>query len=199
MKILILFLALSLLGLSSFCQNKAIAKYPSDTLPYTYLGLGTGINNYVGIIGVGADVRVYHEFFIRIGAGLGSWGGKLTGGIRYERKYTSGWGYGISYSQCSGLNDYKYDFETVSSTLLITKNVTMDLLKVRTINLTAFHNWVFKKKNKFYIEFGYAIPLDKDAYKLQDPTIILSDKSKSLLTTLQPGGIIISTGFMFGL
>ena len=75
----------------------------------------------------------------------------------------------------------------------------MDLLKVRTINLTAFHNWVFKKKNKFYIEFGYAIPLDKDAYKLQDPIIILSDKSKALLTTLQPGGIIISTGFMFGL
>src|SRR5690348_16927838 len=78
-----------------------------DSLPRIYFGFSTGLNNYSGILGVGTDVRIYKPLFFRAGAGLSTWGYKVTVGIRYELKPGSGWVFGAGYSQCFGLKDFK--------------------------------------------------------------------------------------------
>ncbi len=198
MKKVFLTIALSILVLITFSQNKPATISPTDTLPYTYLGFGTGINNYVGILGVGADIRVHDKIFIRLGAGLGSWGYKYTAGIRLEHTYAKGWGFGASISFCTGLKNFKTDLETVSGNIVSTKSVTLDLLQARTFNLTASHNWIIGKHNRFFLEFGYAILLDTNPYNVIDGSK-LTDNAKTVLKMVQPGGIIIDIGFMFGL
>lgn len=40
--------------------------------PKVYLGVGVGLNNYTGLIGLSLNVRVYHKFFLQGGVGIGS-------------------------------------------------------------------------------------------------------------------------------
>ena len=60
--------------------------------PGFYLGLGTGLESFSGVIGVTGDLRVTKNFFLRAGAGIGSWGGKLSVGIRNESRAGNSFG-----------------------------------------------------------------------------------------------------------
>ena len=88
-------------------NNPSAGNSTSDTVPRFYMGLGTGVNNYVGLIGIGAELRVADPLLVRAGIGIGTWGTKITIGLRYEMHHTSGWVFGLSYSSCSGLSNFK--------------------------------------------------------------------------------------------
>ena len=176
-------------------SSKAYAKIEeSETTSRFYLGMGMGINNDAGLVGVTTKIRVYRTFLVNAAAGLGSWGTKLTLGAKYEMKYTRCWGFGVSYSRCSGFSDYINSFETTTNP---SAEVTMDLLPASTLNLTATYNLYFKRNKLFYLESGYGIPLNVKPYRIKDGSI-LTPASESLMNFLQPGGIIIGFGFMFG-
>ncbi|HEY4785106.1 MAG TPA: hypothetical protein VIH57_03615 [Bacteroidales bacterium] len=167
----------------------------SDSLPSFYLGLGTGINSYTGLLGISGNLRVYHKLFIQGGLGVGSWGSKMTIGLRYDMSYQKGWSYGIGFSSCSGLTDFKTNMELTSG---IKKEVTMDLLRAYTLNLKATRNWKLGKNNTFYLEFGYAIPLQSSPWRIKDGSE-LSSTSIAVMNTISPGGLLIGLGFTFGL
>jgi hypothetical protein len=175
---------------------KVYAKVPeSETTSRLYLGFGMGLNNDAGLIGFSGKVRLHRTFFLRAAAGLGSWGTKFTVGAKYEMKYTRCWGFGLSYSMCTGISDYVASMETAGP---ITKEVTMDLLPASTINLTSSYNLYFRKNKLFYLEFGYAFPLELQPYRVKDGSV-LTPTSESVMRLLQPGGMIVGLGFMFGL
>ena len=74
----------------------------------------------------------------------------------------------------------------------------MDLNYASTINLTAGYNWVYHKKNEFFLEFGYAVRMQHAPYFVKDGSM-LSDRSKAIIKIIQPGGIIFGLGLNFGL
>lgn len=160
-----------------------------------YLGLGTGINNYTALLGISGSLRIHDKLFVRGGFGIGGWGNKFSIGLKYDADNNEGWTFGIGYSICPGANNVKSAMPVESGG---NKKVTIDFLKASTINLTIGHNWSVGKSNIFYMEFGYAIPMQSNSWKVTDGSI-LSGTSKSTLNLIQPGGLIIGAGFSFGI
>lgn len=167
----------------------------SDSLPVVYLGIGTGINNYTGLIGLSVNLRAYDKIFIQGGIGIGSWGTKMTIGLRYDLSYKKGWSFGVGISTCSGLTDFKTNLELQNGT---SKDVILDLNRANTLNLKATYNFRLGKNNNFYLEFGYAAPLETSPWTVKDGSV-LSSTSMSVMEMVAPGGILIGLGFTFGL
>jgi len=183
---------------STPANNTSATNSTSDTVPRFYLGLGAGVNNYVGIIGIGAEVRTVDTLLVRLGVGIGTWGTKFTIGLRYEMHHTSGWVFGLSYSSCSGLSNFKTSLQVDSANTTTMKNVTLDLNTTGVINLTATYNWVFHRRNKFFLEFGYSVPLQSNPYTVEDGSVLTS-QSEAVMSLLEPHGVIVGVGVMFGL
>jgi len=162
--------------------------------PGFYLGLGTGVESFSGLIGITGDFRASNNFFIRGGIGLGSWGGKFSIGVRNESKSGNSIGYGIYLSRATGLNSFTYNMETTTGK----KDVKMELLPGFTINPTISYKWLIHDLHRFFIEAGYAIPLQTDPWKVADGSELTQD-SKNLMHTLAPGGFSIGLGFQFAL
>lgn len=175
---------------------------PLDTMPHIHFGISTGIDNYAGMLGAGLEFRPYRTLFIRIGAGIGGWGYKFSGGVKYETPNQKNWGFGVFYTQSSGLMDFRTKLEVYldsTSTLLVNREVTLDLLKAGSLNFTVSRNWISsRKKNKFYLEFGYAVPLTTEPYIIKDGSR-LSGTSLRVMEIEQPGGLIISLGYFFAM
>ena len=189
-------LLLVLFGLNLHSQEaKRIPK--KDTIPFLYVGGGLGINNVCGLIGAVVSVRANDNLYLRVGFGVGTWGTKFTGGIKYELKGTNSWGFGLSYSSCSGITNYKTDLEVKDSASVLTRKVTVDLLRSSTINLTASYKWLIRNKHQFYFEFGYAVPIETEPYRIKDGSE-LSKNGKNSLHAIQPGGLILGVGIFFG-
>jgi hypothetical protein len=171
---------------------------PGDSVePLTkfYLGIGGGANNFTGIIGISANYRIYEKLFFQAGVGLGGWGYKYTFGIRFDDTYGKGWSYGVGYSVASGITNEKLSMKEQSGN---TNLDTLDLGKAATIDLKLTHIWLIHRTNTFYIEFGYAIPLQSNPWKPLGKTP-LTDEDLTVLRTMSPGGIILGLGFTFGL
>lgn len=181
--------------LISISVLRLYAQSGNDTLPKFYLGLGTGINSYTGLLGLSGNLRIHDRIFIQGGLGLGSWGSKITIGIRYDMTYGSGWCYGIGISSCSGLKDFKNNMELQSG---LKKDVTMNLYRANTLNLKATRNWTFHRRNTFYLDLGYAIPLQASPWEVTDGSLI-SNNSRAAMNLISPGGLILGLGITFGL
>ena len=109
--------------------------------------------------------------------------------------YKKGWSFGAGFSSCSGLKNFKTELELQSG---IKKEVTMDCLRANTLNIKATYYWKLGKRNNFYLESGYAIPMQSAPYKIKDGSVI-SETSKYVMDVVAPGGFILGFGFTFGL
>lgn len=159
-----------------------------------YLGVASGLENYTGLIGLSLETNVSRSFALYAGAGLGSWGYKISGGIKYYNEFPLRWAYCLSLSHATGLKN----FETQMGTRAGTQNVRMDLLSCQTLNFSAQHHWRIGTRSRFDIEFGYAVPLTYDAYTVKDGAV-LTEESELAMKILQPGGLILGVAFSFGL
>jgi hypothetical protein len=162
--------------------------------PDFYIGFQSGLESFTGLIGITGDLRLYNNFYFHIGAGIGSWGGKLSAGIRNEKSAGKGVGYGIYISRAGGLSDFTTQLETTTGT----KDVKLDLLEGYTINPTVSYKWVTGKGHRFFLEGGYAVPLQDNPWKIKDGST-LTDTSKRVLKILSPGGLSLGLGFQFAL
>jgi hypothetical protein len=174
-------------------KSNIISKH--DTLPAFAIGLGTGINNYTAIFGLSANLRIYNKLSLQGGIGIGGWGNKYSIGIKYNYYYDGGWSYGFGYSVCPGENNIKANLQVTSGT---TQQVTLNYLTASTVNLKVGRSWRIGQKNTFYMEYGYAIPIQSNPWKVTDNSV-LSSTSISALKLIQPGGLIIGLGFTFGI
>jgi len=172
---------------------------PYTKFPTLYLGFGVGLDNYCGILGIGATAKIVNPIYIRVGAGIGSWGTKLTGTLLYKEKPLSGWTIGVGYSYSTGLSSFSPSLQTVDANgNTVTKNVNMTLLPASTLNLTAAYDWYYHNKNFFYLEFGYFLPFQSPPpYRINDGSV-LNNISQSAISIDAPGGIVLGVGLMFG-
>jgi hypothetical protein len=156
------------------------------------IGLGTGLNSYHGILGANLEVGG-EKAAVRFGAGLGTWGYKLGGGV-IIRKQPAGWGFGIGLLRSTGLKDFKSTMETTSGT----SEVTLDLLAVSTLNLTAIKGVkVGNGDNLLYLEFGYSAYLGGATfYRVKDGST-LNDTGRQVMQALKPGGLVLGIAFRF--
>ena len=192
MKTFLITIAAVMLTIGVWAQtNNLQANVPT---PGLYLGLGTGLESFSGLIGITGDFRASNNFFIRAGAGLGSWGGKFSVGLRNESKRGNSIGYGIYLSRATGLKSFTYNLETTTGD----KDVNLELLPGFTLNPTISYKWLIHDLHRFFIEAGYAIPLQTDPWKVTDGSELTED-SKNLLHMLSPGGFSIGLGFQFAL
>jgi hypothetical protein len=192
MKTLLLIIATVLLTVNASAQTNTTQ--PNAPTPGFYLGMGTGIENFSGIFGVTGDFRVSNTIFLKAGAGIGSWGGKLSAGLRYETKVGKSLGYGIYLCRATGLKEFTYALETTSGT----HDVKMELMPGFTLNPTISYKWLIHNLHRFFIEAGYAIPLQTDPWKVKDGSE-LTESSKNMLHILAPGGFSLGLGIQFAL
>ena len=168
------------------------------SLPVAYLGLGTGVNSYCGFLGAGIDIRLYQTLFLRGGVGFGTWGNKISVGLKYAEKYTSGWIFGLQYIYCTGISNFTSQLQVDSGGGTVTKNVNLTLEPTSCINITASYAWVYHRKNNFFLEFGYSVPLATNPYTVNDGSVLTS-VSTAAMKILEPGGFVVACGIMFGL
>lgn len=160
-----------------------------------YLGVGTGIDNFTGTIGVSGTLKVYDKLSLRGGVGLGGWGAKSSIGLKYDTSDAGRWSYCLGYSYCPGQDNLKLNMEMSTGSK---QDVTLNYLSASTINLAIDRNWRVGKANIFYLEFGYAIPMQSNRWKVTDGSSI-SSNSERVLNISQPGGLILGAGFAFRL
>lgn len=167
------------------------------TSPQVFLGFSTGIDNMIGIVGPQLEVVVVDKLIVGGGIGLSSWGTKWAVNLQF---YPNGWHkfyLKTGYSQNSGLDQVELELELSSGN---TEMVMMDLKPVGNLFFTAGYAWKMGKRNKFYLEGGYALPLiAEDYYVLYDETIKLSQNSEQVLRVMRPGGLVIALGFNFAI
>jgi hypothetical protein len=196
---------LLVLSYTSFAQEMSLGKdyyaAPERTGSTLFLGFGTGINNYLGIIGPSLEFQIAPKFTIFGGAGWGSWGNKVSAGIRYYGNFPGNWAVGLGISHSGGLE--KIEFNMLPEYVVgQSENVLVPfkLKGANTLNLSANRYWLMGKarKSRFNIEFGYAVPLAENQYEVKDGYQLTSD-GRYFMNIMQPGGINIGAGFSFGL
>lgn len=191
MKKLLLFLIMFMIVSLIEAQNNSTAGYQS---PGFYLGIGTGIESFSGMIGITADIKAKENLFVRMGAGIGGWGGKLSVGIRGEKRAGNSIGYGAFFSYASGLNDFTTNLETTSGN----KDVNLVLHPAMTITPELSYKWVFGNGNRFFISAGYAVLLQANRWEVKDGSI-LTETSKRVMNITTPGGVSVGMGIQFAL
>ncbi|MEM6643966.1 MAG: hypothetical protein AAF616_13380, partial [Bacteroidota bacterium] len=165
---------------AAFAQNfnKDYSALIQQQSPDFCLAFSTGLDNYSGLIGIGALIPISEKLQIRAGAGIGSWGAKLSAGLKFQELTESGFGFGIGYSHCTGLEDVEL---TLSDSNGNNEVINMTLNKAGSVNLTVNKNWVFKRGNIFYIESGYAIGTGGNPDFIVNDGTVLSDEAELVM------------------
>lgn len=189
-KIILLLLCLFLLTQLD-AQN--ITENRTDEYPQGYLGVGTGFDNFTGLLGVSGTLKMYEKFSVRGGLGISSWGLKNSIGIKYDSNETGRWSYCLGYSYSSGVKGIELDMPLESGG---TQKIMVDYLSASTLNLAIDRNWRIGRSGIFYLELGYAIPLQSHRWRVTDGAPITSS-TEMALNILQPGGLILGAGFAF--
>ncbi len=194
-KLLTLCLAVILIP-SLKAQTKVNPFIQPENHAKAYLGLSTGINNMVGLLGAQVEIVANKHLVAGAGIGLSTWGTKWELNLQY---YTQGW-YKFymkgGYSRNSGLEDFETELELQNGS---TEYVLLDLNPVGNVFFTAGYAWKVGKRNKFYIEGGYAIPLDTEDYYTLHYPVELSNTSEQVLQIMRPGGLVIALGINFAI
>ncbi|MFI5220898.1 MAG: hypothetical protein ACHQK8_01130 [Bacteroidia bacterium] len=171
----------------------------------TYISIGTGINYNTGILGVQFEKKFTQSFAGYLGAGLGSWGYKLTLGTRMYYGETRSSAFSFSYTYVTGASGVQANLYVVDSAYLTGQGkqipVKYDMNPVSVVNASWLKYWKMGKKSRFNIELGYSFLVNSNTeanYTLKDK-IVLTDASKAAFKIIQPGGIMVGIGFSFGL
>lgn len=171
----------------------------SAQTPYIYLGPGMGINNYTGLLGSVFEVPIIPHFSAFMVGGLGGWGYKIGGGVLFyfrEKEYL-GSSFGLGVSNAFGLSNFETSLYLEGQEGL--KPVVLNLYDAPTLNLTYQYHIKMGRTSKFVIGTGYAFALVDSPYSLEQPeTAQISDGSELTMKMMQPGGLIISLAFQFG-
>jgi hypothetical protein len=162
-----------------------------------FLEVEWGWNGYVGF-GPRIDYRFAGPLSVNAGAGLGLWGIKLAGGLRYHVQYP----YGLAFGAGAGYNTGgKIDWElrTVDPAgVEKTETVELDLKPVPVLNLTLLYSWKLGGLGRMFVEAGYGFPLEKDPYRYSTESgNRLSRDTRDFIRTISPGGVIVAIGYAF--
>ncbi|MFM2202176.1 MAG: hypothetical protein RL040_1376 [Bacteroidota bacterium] len=163
----------------------------------TFLTLGTGINSNYGMIGVGADIKVLDKLQVGLSGGIGSWGFKTAGELRYFysgcMQQGSALTAGVAYA--TGLPEMEIEMELSNEE---TKTVMLELNAQTNLQLAWYRAFRVQQNHRFFIQAGYSFPISGISYRVISGET-LSDVSKTTVRMMAPGGIIVAVGFGFGI
>jgi hypothetical protein len=188
---------ISLFALSqTFCQyENPEYQEKQEKKPVIYVGLSTGINNFNGMVGGFLELHPANKITLAGGLGLGFWGYKATGGLRYYKNYPKGIYYCGSFSVHSGLKDFEFVQDDNYGN---TQTIFIDLNPVYTANLTiGYQLGLWENLVRINFEGGYAIALTTDYYEVKSGGQ-LTETSKQAFDLMTPGGIVLGIGASFG-
>ena len=198
--VLTLFTLLSFID--SFAQDAPPRKYAikskhANGCPRAYLGIGTGINNSIGILGLACDIRVAPFVSIEEGLGISTWGPKFSiAGKYYLKPCNNGWAFGAGMSHNLGIKHFHNTMETIYSR---SENVILTLHPVTNLFLAAYNYVRLGNGNsRFYTTFGYSVPLGAKSFE-QVRGHPITRHSERVMKFLTPGGIVFGMGFSFAL
>lgn len=162
----------------------------------TFITLGTGLNSNYGLAGIGVDFKLIDKVQGSVSGGLGSWGFKSAGELRYFYSGCMQKGpavaAGIAYA--SGLPEMETELELSND---VSKNVTLELGAQTNFQLSWYRAIAIKDHHRFIFQVGYSFPITGISYKVTSGET-LSDVSKTAMKMMAPGGLLVATGFGFG-
>ena len=172
-----------------------------DTLVESFEPFGvtisTGINNSVGLIGVGLYYAVTPNLILEGGVGQGSWGPIGALHVQYylpnaDNIYLRG-----AFKRSGGGRDIEVELELIDKS---TQTVMLNFYPIVNAQFTAGKSWTIKNMHRFFIEGGYSyfFGVHEEKYRIQDSQIALSDNSKRALEISAPGGLVLAIGFAIG-
>lgn len=183
-------------------KQAAVKKEKTKTsalTPYLYLGPGMGINNYTGLIGGIFEVPIIPHWSAFISGGSGGWGSKLGGGIMFyiRKQEYLGSSFGLGISNAFGVNNLKTDLYIQG--VEDPQPVELILYDAPTFNITYQYHIRMGRTSKFVIGTGIAFAMVDSPYDVMIPdNAELADASKLTMKMLQPGGLMVSLAFQFG-
>lgn len=162
-----------------------------------YIGVSSGINNSVGLVGVNFDVPIVDHFSLGTGVGLSSWGYKsFVEGRYYFGECHRGWALGVGATYNTGINDIATTLPTVYQG---ETDVLMDWEPVPAAFFSAYHFFnLGRAGHRFHLQLGWSQRFDDEPYTVKSNHILSSD-AKTVMGLLAPGGIIFGFGFTFGI
>lgn len=189
----ILFCLIVTLSLSSFNAKAQYADYFID-YPKQYVGIGTGVESISGILGVSFEhILLDENKTIMATAGIGLWGYKLSGTIRYYRKKMRGLAIDGGMSFATGIKNIEYELLTDMPGGY--QLIRINQLTATTINFGVSYYWMLKNTNRISVRFGYGIQTKEKRYEIINRKVVLSEEAEYFLYILQPGGF--SAGLLF--
>lgn len=181
----------------SFAQLNPQEITPAVPCKSTFITLGTGINSNYGIIGLGADIKVLDKLQVGLSGGLGSWGFKTAGELRYFysgcMQQGSALTAGVAYA--TGLPEMETEMELSNEE---TKTVKLELSAQTNLQVAWYRAFKIQENHRFFVQVGYSFPVSGISYRVISGET-LSDASKTTMRMMAPGGVIIATGFGFGI
>lgn len=162
-----------------------------------FLEFEFGWNGYTGL-GARFDYMIFDDFSLNGGAGIGLWGYRVSGALRYYLDYP----YGIAFSLGAAFNtggELESDYDTTDSTGNVdTEKVTFKLKPVLCINATILYSFMVNGKDRIYVETGYSYALQDKKYTYEtDNNAKLTKESEDIMDLMAPGGVILSVGYAF--
>jgi len=156
-----------------------------------------GWNGYTGL-GARFDYMIFDDFSINGGLGVGFWGYRVSGALRYYLNYP----YGTAFSLGAAYNfggELESDYDTTDNAGNVsTEKVTFDLKPVLCINATILYSFMVNGKDKIYIEAGYSYAVQDKKYSYKTSSnATLTEESEDIMDIMAPGGIILSAGYAF--
>ncbi len=162
-----------------------------------YITLGTGINSNYGMAGVGVDIKMLDKLQVGLSGGIGSWGFKTAGELRYFysgcMQQGSALTAGLAYA--TGLPEMEIEMELSNEE---TKTVKLELNAQTNLQLAWYRAFKVQQNHRFFIQAGYSFPISGISYRVISGET-LSDVSKTTVRMMAPGGIIVAVGFGFGI
>ena len=162
-----------------------------------FITLGTGINSNYGMAGVGVDIKMLDKLQVGLSGGIGSWGFKTAGELRYFysgcMQQGSALTAGVAYA--TGLPEMEIEMELSNEE---TKTVMLELNAQTNLQLAWYRAFKVQQNHRFFIQAGYSFPISGISYRVISGET-LSDTSKMVVRMIAPGGIIVAVGFGFGI
>jgi len=166
--------------------------------PIAYLGVSTGINNNVGILGPQIDVAFSPSFSIGTGLGLSTWGTKIYAeGRLYFSPCHQGWAIGAGITHNTGGHDLPLkDQETVAGKA----DIQVNLDPISNFILSGYYFFPMGRtsRNRLHLQAGFSIPLNQRNF-VQTAGPEITQKTNDAINALAPGGLVLGIGFSFGM
>jgi len=180
--------------------------------PKFYFGLGTGLHNKMGLLGISAGYKVAPNIIAELNLGIGIYGSKVGITTIFNAINKNAWCPTLGFSRASGAPSIETEVEVEykGQTTKITTDYYLD--PMFTLIPGVQRQFVSKRGNRFVLEFGFSLALSKQNYGFNKSEIWLpltnnmvstselsfSTDQKTVFKAIDPAGLMLGLSYNFG-